>query len=55
MNEEYSRKVIPFLEEGYFQDKAERVVFTAIKDFFNSYNGVPTSDVLNISLSERKI
>ncbi len=54
MNEEYSRKVIPFLEEGYFQDKAERVVFTAIKDFFNSYNGVPTSDVLNISLSERK-
>ena len=54
LNEEYSRKVIPFLSNEYFSDKMERVIFTSIRDFVNSYNGVPTKEVLRISLSERK-
>jgi len=53
LNEEYSRKVIPFLSDEYFSDKAERVIFSAISDFVNSYNGVPTKEILHISLSER--
>ena len=54
LNEEYSRKVIPFLSDEYFSDKTERVIFTSIRDFVNSYNGVPTKEVLHISLSDRK-
>ena len=54
LNEEYSRKVVPFLKEDFFHDKKERIVFTEIKKFILAYNGLPTEKSLGISLSDRK-
>ena len=50
-NEEYTRKVIPFLQEEYFMDKAERLVFKSICDFVNKYNALPTKETLILDLN----
>tara|TARA_A200000113_G_scaffold147071_1_gene132333 strand:+ start:387 stop:1784 length:1398 start_codon:yes stop_codon:yes gene_type:complete len=52
-NEEYFRKVVPFIKGEYFQDMAERVIFEEIQDFSNKYDKFPTKEVLIISLNQR--
>ena len=32
-NEEYSRKVIPFLQKEYFEDTDQRIIFEEISKF----------------------
>ena len=32
-NEEYTRKVLPFIKEEYFSDRTERLLFTEIYIF----------------------
>ena len=51
-NEEYSRKVIPFLNEDYFTDIVDRKIFTIIKDYVDKYNGFPTKSALEIELND---
>ena len=53
-NEEYLRKVIPFLQEDFFEDNDQKVVFTEISNFVNEYNNVPTKEVLSIEVGKRK-
>lgn len=53
-NEEYARKVSPFLSEKYFKDKTEKIVFETILSFFVQYNKLITPEILNIELSNRK-
>ena len=45
-NENYCRKVIPFVKREYFADKKEAVVAAEIVKFFNQYNKPATSEVL---------
>jgi len=47
-NEEYARKVIPFLIEEYFSDNTEKRVFKHIKTFIEKYNTTPTQEALGI-------
>ena len=51
-NEDYTRKVIPFLKDEYFDDMNERLVFKEIKSYIDKYNGVPTKEALRIAISE---
>ena len=51
-NEDYMRKVIPFVSEDYFSDRIEKEVFIIIKDFINKYNKLPTRDALTICVNE---
>ena len=53
-NEEYLRKVIPFLQEEFFEDNDQKVVFNEISNFVNEYNNVPTKEVLSIEVGKRK-
>lgn len=48
-NEEYTRKVIPFLKDDYFTDSTEAEVFRMIAGHIVKYNGLPTKDALRIS------
>ena len=48
-NEDYLRKVIPFLKDEYFQDNADKVVFNLIEEFVKKYNKPPTLEALDIS------
>ena len=52
-NNEYGRKVIPFLKSEYFQDYSERVVFDLIDDYVKKYNDFPTVEALAIDLSNK--
>ena len=54
LNEDYSRKVVPFLQEEYFQDRAERTVFNIVSKFLLKYNNIPTKDAVLISLGDDK-
>ena len=51
-NEEYSRKVLPYLKPIYFEDSNERLVFQTIEKYIKVHNGVPTKDVLQIELNQ---
>lgn len=51
-NEDYMRKVIPFVSEDYFSERVEREVFLVIKKFINKYNKLPTKDALTICVGE---
>jgi hypothetical protein len=47
-DEEYARKVIPFLLQEYFSDPVERKLFAHIKTFIEKYNSSPTKSALGI-------
>ena len=53
-NEEFLRKVIPFLKDEYFEDSNQKVVFQEINSFVEEYNEVPTKEVLFIEIEKRK-
>jgi radical SAM superfamily enzyme len=52
-NEEYYRKVVPFLKADYFNEYHERIIFEEIADFASKYDKVPTQEVLSINLQSR--
>lgn len=53
-NEDFLRKVSPFLSERYFKEKSEKVIYETIAAFFVEYNKQITPTILNIELSKRK-
>ena len=53
-NEEYSRKVIPFLNKKYFSSRGEAIVFEEITKFFEKYNKPITQEILAIEVGNRK-
>jgi replicative DNA helicase len=53
-NEEYVRKVLPFIRPDYFSDNAEKIVFKEIFDFLNQYKSPPTHEALVINFTEKK-
>ena len=48
-DEEYTRKVIPFIKTEYFEDLTDRYIFDVIKDYIDEYNSLPTKQALKIS------
>jgi len=53
-NEDYTRKVLPFLREIYFSDRNEKVLYKQIELFVNEYKNLPTKEALLIELNQRK-
>lgn len=53
-NEQYCRKVAPFIDPSYFQDKTEKVIVQEILNFFGKYNKPATQDVISIEVRNRK-
>lgn len=47
---DYNKKVIPFLQEDYFTDPSERLLFQTIKNFTLKYNAAPDIDSLKIEI-----
>jgi replicative DNA helicase len=52
-NEEFSRKVIPFIQPDYFEQRSERVVFEEITKFIVKYGSAITIEALNIETDNR--
>ena len=51
-NEEYIRKVFPYLKKEYFMDGAEATVFHVVKEYFDKYNKRPLIQVIQSELAE---
>jgi replicative DNA helicase len=53
-NEEFTRKVIPFIKEEYFADNTQRKFFSEVKNFINEYKTLPSYESLLINFTESK-
>ena len=53
-NEEYLRKVIPFIKADYYEDSNQRIVFEEIDKFVQEYNQPATKEVLCIEVEKRQ-
>lgn len=52
-NEDYARKVLPFLKSDYFDQQSEVTVYKEIATYIDTYNGLPTKEALRIAVSEK--
>ena len=52
-NEEYSRKVIPFIQPEYFEQRTEKVIFEEVTKFIVKYGSAITIEALNIEVENR--
>jgi replicative DNA helicase len=49
-NEDYTRKVLPYIKDEYFTVDEDRILFKEIRDFTLKYNKPPTFDALEIEI-----
>ena len=53
-NEDYCRKVLPFIKKEYFSNEAEKIIYDKISNFILTYDSLPTKESLIINLSNDK-
>ena len=53
-NEEFLRKVLPFLKNEYFSDLTERTLFNEITSFTETYNTTASIEAVGIAIKERR-
>jgi replicative DNA helicase len=53
LDEEYTRKTLPFIKGEYFQDSSEKLLFSEIESYVNKYNTMPTQEALAIEIDKR--
>jgi len=52
-NEEYTRKVIPFIKDDYFEEQNQKIIFQEISNFIEEYNKLATKEILSIEVEKR--
>jgi replicative DNA helicase len=52
-DENYCRKVIPFIRNDYFSERKESIIAKIIVDFFTKYNKPLTREILSIEVGNR--
>lgn len=52
-DEVYTRKVLPFIRDEYFEERTDRVVFQQIAEYVKAYDGLPSKEVLHIEAEKR--
>jgi replicative DNA helicase len=53
-NEDYLRKVLPFLKSEYFSENTDRTLFQTINEFVQTYNNPPTVEAVALAIQERR-
>ena len=53
LDEEYTRKTLPFIKGEYFQESSEKLLFDEIQSYVNKYNTMPTKEALVIEIDKR--
>jgi len=54
LNEDYCRKVFPYIKEEYFDDNSFRKIFSTFSEYMIKYKEPPSIEALKISLDKRK-
>lgn len=53
-NDEYMRKVLPFLNSDYFTDRTEKLIYDEIAKFADTYHSTPTVEAIGLAVKERR-
>lgn len=53
LNDDYGRKSIPFIQESYFSEKSERVIFDEITKYYTKFNSIPAYQAIRIEIESR--
>ncbi len=53
LDEEYTRKVLPFIKTEYFSDSSEKLLFEQIGAYVTKYNTMPTKEALVIEIDKK--
>ena len=53
-DEDYMRKVIPFIKDVYFDVFSERIIFEETNNYVVKYGELPTKSILSIEIENRK-
>lgn len=53
-DEEFARKALPFIQEEYFTERLDCMLFVEIKRFFSEHNKAPTKKILKLFFDDRK-
>lgn len=54
-NEDYMRKVLPFLREEYFHKEDERVLFSTLNTFILEYNELPSFETIQLNIQSKNM
>lgn len=54
LNDDYSRKVFPYIKEEYFEENSIKKVFSTYAEYVEKYKESPSLEALKISLDKRK-
>lgn len=54
-DEQYMRRVFPFLKAEYFGDSTDRAVYGCVRAFIESYNSCPTQEALEIAIQSTNL
>ena len=52
-DEDYLRKVVPFIQPDYFEDHKDRVIFEEVTKFVVKYDKPANQEILNIEIENR--
>ena len=52
-NEDYARKVIPFVKGDYFEQPSQKIVFEEVSSFIEEYDQLPSKEALYIEVEKR--
>ena len=53
-NETYTRKVLPFIKDEYFDTHTHKVLFNALSDYVNKFEATPEPNALKIEVEKRR-
>ena len=52
-NEDYARKVVPFIRGDYFEQPSQKIVFEEVSEFITEYDELPSKEALYIEVEKR--
>lgn len=55
LDEDFTRKTLPFLKSEYFHDGADKALFTQINEYIIKYNTLPTYEALVIEIDKKNL
>jgi replicative DNA helicase len=53
-DEDFARKVLPFVSEKYFGDSTDKLIYSRISQFMEKYNSLPSREALSIEIESSK-
>ena len=54
LNDTYTRKVIPFIKDEYFDSPSHKVLFSTLSDYVNKFETLPEPNALKIEVEKRR-